>query len=186
MSQSHCLPSTLLPREQSLHYMYQCLQSNLYTSAWRTTLLRQWGLCARMCLWWWLCAETAGLCAYPTVWMCGQWWPQISCKWQFRMTPHQVTYRLDFQILRSTFWKFKYYCQKKWRTWTWRSKQYDDSLSFYSSMKSGTPITAVRNVNVRDIMAREGLIAMTKMSVMEMLSAFKMRKAIITASQQVL
>lgn len=70
--------------------------------------------------------------------------------------------------------------------WTVRPKHYKHSLFLVSSMKCGTPITASRNVNARNTKAWEGLIVTAKMSAMEMLSAFKMRRAIITASLQVL
>lgn len=69
--------------------------------------------------------------------------------------------------------------------WIWYG-QYDDTLFLVSSIKCGTPITAVRNVNVRKTRAWGRLTAMTNMSANEMLSAFKTRRAIITASLQVM
>lgn len=66
------------------------------------------------------------------------------------------------------------------------SYYYNDSVFFVSSMKCGTPTTVVRNVNVRKTMAWGRLTVMTMMSAMEMLSVFKMRRAITTASPQVL
>ena len=56
---------------------------------------------------------------------------------------------------------------------------------FVSSLKSGTQVTVVRNVSARSAAAWGRLNAMTKMSVMEMLSVFKMLRANITASPQV-
>lgn len=62
---------------------------------------------------------------------------------------------------------------------------HDDSLFLNSSMKCGTPNTAVRNVNVRKTTVWGRLTVMTNMSVMAILSAFKMTRANITASLQV-
>lgn len=62
---------------------------------------------------------------------------------------------------------------------------YDNSVFLGSSMKCGTLNTAVRNVNVRKTTVWGRLTVMTKMSVMAMLSVFKMTRANITASLQV-
>lgn len=64
--------------------------------------------------------------------------------------------------------------------------QIQSTLFLRSSMKSGTPITAGRNVNAREMMAWEILTVLTRTNAMEMLSAFKMARGIFTASPQVL
>lgn len=104
-------------------------------------------------------------------------------------TGHHVSVKITLhqwsQILESSFWRPDHYCHK-WCTRTLMSLQCDDSLFLVSSIKFGTPSTAVRNVNVRYIVEWARLTAMTKMSAMEMLSAFKFGREIITASLQVL
>ena len=70
--------------------------------------------------------------------------------------------------------------------WTLKSELCDDFLFLDSLMKCGTPITAVKNVNVRKTMAWVRLTATTKINAMEMLFAFKTTRANITASLQVL
>lgn len=54
-----------------------------------------------------------------------------------------------------------------------------------SSMKSGTPITAAKNVNAKESVAPEGLNAKRRKNATTTLSAFQTARAIITASPQV-
>lgn len=58
-------------------------------------------------------------------------------------------------------------------------------MSFSSSMKYGTPVTAGRNVSVKKMPVRERLTAKTKMGVKMMLCAFNLKQANIIASLQV-
>lgn len=58
-------------------------------------------------------------------------------------------------------------------------------LFLASSMKSGTPITAVKNVNANENVAPERLNAKMRKNATTTLSAFQTARAIITASPQV-
>lgn len=58
-------------------------------------------------------------------------------------------------------------------------------LFLASSMKSGTPITAAKNVNAKENMAPERLNAKMRKNATTTLSAFQTARAIITASPQV-
>lgn len=58
-------------------------------------------------------------------------------------------------------------------------------LFLASSMKSGTPITAAKNVNAKENMAQERLNAKMRKNATTTLSAFQTARAIITASPQV-